>query len=86
MNGVDLIIGAGGYNTVNECKATKTPLLGKPLKRVYDMQRGRLENHQIFRNIKDLINVIPSFEKNSNPSSFVNGTSKSVELIESLLI
>ncbi len=86
MNGVDLIIGAGGYNTVSESRATKTPLLGKPLDRIYDIQKGRLQNDQMFMNVEEIIKCLPKFERNSRSDLYVNGTYKSVELIESLLI
>ncbi|MBX9720502.1 MAG: hypothetical protein K2X81_03815, partial [Candidatus Obscuribacterales bacterium] len=32
----DILIGAGGYNTINECEALKIPLLAMPQGRLYD--------------------------------------------------
>ena len=37
------MIGGAGYNTVNECLATGTPLIARPWPRKYDRQRERAE-------------------------------------------
>ena len=38
----DLLVGAGGYNTVHEARALKLPLFGLPQPRLYDRQARRL--------------------------------------------
>lgn len=38
----DVLVGAGGYNTVQEARATKTPLVGWAMPRRYDRQALRL--------------------------------------------
>jgi hypothetical protein len=47
LPGVDLLIGAGGYHTVYEARATQTPLLGLAQPRVYDRQSKRLSAAEI---------------------------------------
>lgn len=42
LGGVDLLVGAGGYNTVQEARATSTPLIAVPQPRLYDQQSSRL--------------------------------------------
>ncbi|MCY2964796.1 MAG: hypothetical protein NT069_14360 [Planctomycetota bacterium] len=42
LRGVDLLIGAGGYNTVHEARATSTPLVATAQPRLYDRQDRRL--------------------------------------------
>ncbi|MCP4175390.1 MAG: hypothetical protein GY758_31970, partial [Fuerstiella sp.] len=44
IRGVDVVIGSGGYNTVNECVATRTPLIGIAQQRLYDRQELRLRS------------------------------------------
>jgi len=39
----DVVVGGAGYNTVNECLATGTPLVARPWTRKYDRQRARAE-------------------------------------------
>lgn len=38
-----VVIGGAGYNTINECLATGTPLIAKPWARKYDRQRERAQ-------------------------------------------
>ena len=46
LPGVDLLLGAGGYNTVYEARATRTPLLAVPQPRRYDRQALRLRESE----------------------------------------
>ncbi len=46
LPGVDLLLGAGGYNTVYEARATSTPLLAVAQERLYDRQSLRLRAHE----------------------------------------
>ena len=46
MNGIDMIVGAGGYNTFWETQMTKTPFRGFAFKRMYDEQHKRLNKVQ----------------------------------------
>jgi hypothetical protein len=42
LAGVDLVVGAGGYNTVHEARACRRPLLALARPRLYDRQARRL--------------------------------------------
>ncbi|MCX7423590.1 MAG: hypothetical protein NT013_29205 [Planctomycetia bacterium] len=44
IRGIDLLIGAGGYNTVWEARATQTPLIAINRTRLYDLQESRLSD------------------------------------------
>ncbi len=41
LPGADVVVGGGGYNTVNECAACGVPLLARPWARTYDRQSRR---------------------------------------------
>lgn len=42
----DLVVGSGGYNTVQECLTLGLPLMARPFPRLYDRQHHRLLRHQ----------------------------------------
>ncbi len=42
VRGVDVLVGGGGYNTVQEARATRTPFVGIAMPRKYDRQHVRL--------------------------------------------
>jgi len=42
LPGIDVLVGAGGYNTVQEARATATPLVAFAHPRLYDRQHRRL--------------------------------------------
>ena len=44
LTAAHFVVGSGGYNTVNECRALSIPLLARPFSRLYDRQLLRL-NH-----------------------------------------
>ncbi|MCZ7648341.1 MAG: hypothetical protein M5U26_24295 [Planctomycetota bacterium] len=44
LRGVDLLVGAGGYNTVHEARSAGVPLLAVPRRRTYDRQDRRLRD------------------------------------------
>ena len=84
INGVDMMIGAGGYNTVSEAKVTRTPFIGYPLSRLYDRQEKRLKDVEICTQINEISKFFrePTIRTDCKP--FINGTFKAVELIEML--
>lgn len=43
MRAASVVVGGGGYNTVQETRATQTPFVGCPQPRLYDRQRRRLK-------------------------------------------
>ncbi|MGE0709080.1 MAG: hypothetical protein AB7N76_00300 [Planctomycetota bacterium] len=55
LPGVDLLVGAGGYHTVHEARATGTPLLALPQPRRYDRQERRLHAAERCRDEAELI-------------------------------
>ena len=46
IRGIDLLIGAGGYNTVWEARTTHTPLIAIGRERLYDRQSVRLSSQE----------------------------------------
>ena len=89
LYGVDLLIGAGGYNTVHEAHATRTPLLAMARRRMYDTQHGRLRAEEVAassfdglrRQIEKVIHGVSSVQR---PAHFVNGTQAAADAIERL--
>jgi hypothetical protein len=90
MRGIDLLVGAGGYHTVHEARATRTPLIAVPRPRLYDRQARRLsaaervgdEEGAIRRTVAVLKtwNPIPSRET----PRLRNGAHRAVRLIEAI--
>ena len=86
--GIDVLIGAGGYNTVNECRATGTPLLALPRNRLYDRQHERVS--AVEYSSEDV--VLPKLEKildsprtKQRSTSYSNGAHQAAELITTTL-
>ena len=55
MAGVDVVVGSGGYNTVNEARATGRPLVALARERLYDRQAQRLQPGERATSIKDVL-------------------------------
>ncbi len=55
IRGVDVIVGGGGYNTVNEARATHTPFVGVAFARKYDRQHVRLREEERARDEGEVI-------------------------------
>ena len=82
MNGIDALVGSGGYNTVNEARATGTPLFAKPLPRIYDRQTTRLREIERFENFEQLLPRIPECRPHAVSPDYINGAHLGVDLIE----
>ena len=89
IRGVDVVIGSGGYNTVNECVATRTPLIGIAQQRLYDRQELRLRScnflvkpESLTARLDEFLNTTPL--GNRNAPVYENGVHEAVELISSL--
>ncbi len=82
MNGIDMVIGSGGYNTVNEVRATSTPFRARPLPRMYDRQSKRLKKTETYTNIQKLKEALRATRTRSSCQSFKNGAHEAVNLIE----
>lgn len=53
IRGVDLIVGGGGYNTVNEARAAGIEYVGVPWKRLYDRQINRLRASELALDLEE---------------------------------
>ncbi len=88
MGGIDVVIGAGGYNTVSECQATGTPLLAFPRSRMYDRQQLRLDDGQIVTSREQLMTrlraALNHCSSRTAVPSFRNGTHQAVEFLKRL--
>ena len=83
LNGVDALVGGGGYNLVNEARATGTPLFVFSLERRYDRQRRRLKTSECVSDVSKIVSGIQFLPKRSVAKTYVNGAHKAVDLIES---
>ena len=94
-----MVIGAGGYNTVVECRATRTPLLAVPQKRLYDRQQQRLHPTELVANVTEMLNRVDAFlnstdlranyrsssdMRSSDGVDFPNGTHAALDILETL--
>ena len=82
IQGIDALVGAGGYNLVHESRQTKTPLFAEPKKRLYDDQLERLVSNECYKSIEDLVFKLRSCSFTKKKSEFENGVAQSVKLIE----
>lgn len=91
---VDIVAGAGGYNTVSECLALQIPLAGLAHHRMYDRQNRRLQAanmpfHQVTGDLQTDVNqaiaivrsLIPSSKRHHHPQ-YTNGAIAAVAYIE----
>jgi len=87
---VDLLIGAGGYNTVQETRATGTPLLAYARRRLYDRQHRRLRRNERVDNDVEVMDRAATILGTASPREFSpalrypNGVHDAVRNIESL--
>jgi hypothetical protein len=58
IRAVSVVVGGGGYNTVNEARATQTRLVGIPRKRMYDRQHLRLDDDERVPNSSDTARLV----------------------------
>ena len=75
--GIDLIVGAGGYNTVYEARLTGTPLRAIPRARLYDRQERRLRPIELLDDVD-----LPQVEPRRETVAFTNGAHFAVDCIE----
>ncbi len=88
LRGVDVLVGAGGYNTVQEARATGTPLVAFARERLYDRQALRLQPHErvedaeaVLARVRALLASPPA----PRPApAYVNGVHAAVDLLEAL--
>ncbi|WP_223641057.1 glycosyltransferase [Corallococcus sp. EGB] len=85
MRGVDVLVGAGGYNTVQETRATGTPLVAWARPRLYDRQALRLTAAERVEDAGTLEAKVASLLQagpRERPSAWGNGVHAAVEAIE----
>ncbi len=87
LPGVDVLVGAGGYNTVNEARCTSTPIAALPRARLYDRQARRLNPDERVRDERELLErveaLLASVGRRRAPA-YRNGTHEAVRRIEEL--
>jgi hypothetical protein len=91
LRGIDLLVGAGGYNTVMEAHATQTPLLAITRPRLYDRQDVRLSDHEraedevaVEQRVLAWVTMHGHAHRDAVPS-YMNGVHDAVRWIESLI-
>jgi hypothetical protein len=89
MRGIDVLVGAGGYNTVQEARATGTPLVAIARPRLYDRQALRLRASERISTLDEALERVRALLRSGSTScherplpSYVNGTHEAVRLIE----
>ncbi|WP_375742824.1 hypothetical protein NR800_29215 [Corallococcus interemptor] len=86
LRGVDVLVGAGGYNAVQEARATGTPLVAWARPRLYDRQALRLREEERVGDAAELEAKVTSLLLHQagppRPSTWVNGVHAAVEAIE----
>ncbi len=58
LPGVDLVVGAGGYNLVHECQAVGVPAVFVPQRRRYDEQFARVAGASVARSPEQLESIL----------------------------
>lgn len=85
MPGVDVLVGAGGYNLVHEARQTNTRFFAFPQKRLYDNQRTRLNPNECCETPQELFAKINSIQKTSPKRDvYENGVHLAASLIGNL--
>ncbi len=90
LSGVSVVVGSGGYNTVQEARAIGVPLIGLPRRRLYDSQSRRLEGGWVARNYEDVRSLVEMAIRETKQAKksvrpvYENGVHQAVELIGSL--
>ncbi|MCY1075117.1 hypothetical protein [Archangium lansingense] len=89
MRGIDVLVGAGGYNTVQEARATGTPLVAIAQPRLYDRQALRLRASERISSLDEALERVRVLLRSGSSAcserpvpSYVNGTHEAVRLIE----
>ena len=86
--GIDVLVGAGGCNTVSECRATSTPLIAFARKRLYDRQNLRLQSHEVVVTRHELVTRLQQTLNRQPPArqpiSFINGANEAAEFLLTL--
>jgi len=86
LSGVDVLVAAGGYNTVQEARGFGCPLVGWPRERRYDRQDRRLTESETVVGETELIERVSQYLSGSAPTRLATvQTNGAVEAVEILL-
>lgn len=82
MSGISILIGSGGYNTVNEARATETHFIGIARERLYDRQERRLSKLGRLDQVSDVAEHLSALLADGVESlqrpTYVNGVHQAV--------
>ena len=86
IRGINVLVGSGGYNTANEARATQTPFIGIPRKRLYDCQEKRLASFTDPVELVDVANRLAKVLSHPlDPScpapGYVNGVHEAAKIV-----
>ena len=87
LPGVDVLVGAGGYNTVHEARATGTPLLALSRERLYDVQADRLTPEERLSSLAELpVRIEPILRtRMRRPQEAAGGVQQAMDTLAPLL-
>lgn len=89
LQGVDVLVGAGGYNTVHEARATGTPFVALARPRLYDRQALRLRPEELADSVETLVERAVQLARSRparRPGPYASGTGAAVSVIERMLL
>ncbi|MCP3102603.1 hypothetical protein LZ198_27385 [Myxococcus sp. K15C18031901] len=91
MPGVDVLVGAGGYNTVQEARVTGTPLVALARERRYDRQALRLRPEELAHTGEELVARAAALldsgaPRGRSPATYAGGAKDAVALIERIVL
>ncbi|MCE9671728.1 hypothetical protein LY474_28360 [Myxococcus stipitatus] len=89
LPGVDVLVGAGGYNTVQEARITGTPLVALARERRYDRQALRLRPEELARTGDELVERAVAMlgpGRTRAPATYAGGAKDAVALIERIVL
>jgi hypothetical protein len=90
VRAVSVVVGGGGYNTVHEARATRTPLVALARPRLYDRQQCRLlasERVADLREVRERVAAAMASKPNgieAPPATFDNGVHEAITAIEDI--
>ena len=87
MAGIDLLVGAGGYNTVHEARACDCPLMALARPRRYDRQARRLSSRERVADASAIPNLVERWLRGWRPRqlpSYESGCARAVEAVLAL--
>ena len=84
LPGVAVLVGAGGYNTVQEARAVGVPFIGFARRRLYDRQADRLTESETVSSAEEVISRVREFlatAKIRETVRYINGTHQAVRAL-----